>query len=442
MNIYACSQSTTMDDLPSDVILNIFERLPDSTDLANCRLTSHRFLSLSYRTSSISLKPHQKHHPVPFKTRVINLISLLAASLVSVSISGKGSGVVDTDEVDDLTDVSFLSAWLPLVGRQLGTLSIVNAPNKSPVGFSCALAVISDTCKNLDSLVIRNAWLSINGIMLMSKLTNLTLKFVRIDDEHLANFSAYFPSLKILNLIHITGLKEPKIHLMQLQICRFTGYPQSITIQAPNLEELKLRCMQPCFVILDCSSIHNLSISLAKASGISMITMPQNLRKLIIKSLDVPRLLPFFRGTKGLKTLELEVSPIMSWFDSYSVFSITDAFEIFENIDELIIGPVVWYLWHQSIPSCFTASEPISLSRLVVNLPPEDFNETNLMSIILKICAPSEVELRFFSDIEDMEKKDAVANFSNAFSGVRWSWSTSEKSSSEFFSRLWRGLGI
>lgn len=276
----------------------------------------------------------------------------------------------------------------------------------------------------------------------MSKLTNLTLKFVRIDDEHLVNFSAYFPSLKILNLIHITGLKEPKIHLMQLQICCFTGYPQSITVQAPNLEELKLRCMQPCFVILECSSIRKLSVSFAKASGISMITMPQNLRKLTIKSLDVPQLLPFFRGTKGLKTLELEVSPIMSWFDSYSVFSITDAFEIFENIDELIIGPVVWYMWHQSISSCLTATKPISLARLVVNLPPEDFNGTDLMSIILKICVPSEVELRFFSDIKDMEKKDAIANFSNTFSGVRWRWSTSEKSSSEFFSRLWRGIGI
>ena len=138
-----------------------------------------------------------------------------------------------------------------------------------------------------------------------------------------------------------------------------------------------------------------------------------------------------------MKTLELEVSPIMSWFDPYSVFSITDAFKIFGNIDQLIIGPVVWYLWHQSIPSCLTASKPISLSRLTVNLPPEDFNGTDLMSIILKICSPSEVELRFFSDIEDMKKKDAVANFSNAFSGVRWRWSTSENSSSEFFSRLW-----
>lgn len=137
-----------MDDLPSDVLLTIFERLPDSADLANCRLASRRLLSLSYDTSSISLKPHQKKHSViPFKTRVINLVSLLVASLVSISISAKGSGVGETDEVDDLTDVGFLSGWLPMVGAQLAILSIVNASNKSPVEFSNALALISDTCQ-------------------------------------------------------------------------------------------------------------------------------------------------------------------------------------------------------------------------------------------------------------------------------------------------------
>jgi hypothetical protein len=173
-----------------------------------------------------------------------------------------------------------------------------------------------------------------------------------------------------------------------------------------------------------------------------MITTPQNLQKLKLKSLEVPRLLPFFRGTKGLKTLELEVSPIMSWFNSYSVLSITDALETFANTEELIIGPVIWYLWQHSIPSCLNTIKPMSLSRVVVNLPPENFNETVLLSIILKICNPSEVELRFFNDIKETEKDNVITNFSNSFSGVKWSWTTTEKSSSEFFSLLWRGVGI
>jgi len=200
--------------------------------------------------------------------------------------------------------------------------------------------------------------------------------------------------------------------------------------------------MQRCHVTLDCPFVHNLSISVAKASRLSMITVPQTLQKLKLKSLEVPRLLPFFRGTKGLKTLELEVSPIMSWFNSYSVLSITDALETFANTEELIIGPVIWYLWQHSLPSCLNTIKPMSLARIVVNLPPENVDETDLLSIILKICNPSEVELRFFNDIQDTDKDDVITKFSNTFSDVKWSWSTSEKSSSEFFSLLWSGVGI
>lgn len=71
-NPHICCVS--MDDL-----LNIFARLPDSTDLANCCLTSCRLLSLSYHVSSISLQQHRQYNPIPFKTRVVNLVSLLCS---------------------------------------------------------------------------------------------------------------------------------------------------------------------------------------------------------------------------------------------------------------------------------------------------------------------------------------------------------------------------
>lgn len=105
-----------MDDLPSDVLLNIFARLPDSTDLANCYLTSHRLLSLSYLISSISLQPNKCHNPVPFMTQVLNLASLLASSLRSLSITAKLDDNA-ISELNDLTDDNFLSAWLPLLGH-------------------------------------------------------------------------------------------------------------------------------------------------------------------------------------------------------------------------------------------------------------------------------------------------------------------------------------
>ena len=63
---------------------------------------------------------------------------------------------------------------------------------------------------NLVKLVVRNAWLSVDGLCLMPTLTYLTLEFVRLDDEDLSRINACFPNLTQLNLIGVGGLKETR----------------------------------------------------------------------------------------------------------------------------------------------------------------------------------------------------------------------------------------
>ncbi|KAJ3702311.1 hypothetical protein LUZ61_006016 [Rhynchospora tenuis] len=436
-----------MDNLPSDILLDIFARLPDSTDLASCRLTSHRLLSLSYQVSSISIQQHKHYNPIPFKARVTNLVSLLSSSLQSISISAKSddhavlgerdSGAVEIDEINDLTDFDFLSAWLPLVDRQLKSLSIDNCWSKYRAGFSSALSLISDICNNLENLVIRKAWLSFSCIKPMPTLTSLTLEFVTIDDENLGKINECLPYLQVLNMTRIIGLKEPKIHLLHLQACCFTGYPRSMTIHAPNLTKLKLRCIEPSLLILKCPSLSEFNISIVKPSGTIRMEIPKVLEKLTVKSLDIPQLLRFFKGTNKLRTLELEVSPIMSWFESYTIFSMSDILEMFGSIDELIFGPVAWYLWRRSFPPCPSISNRICSRKITVKLPPDDFNDIGLTSNVLKMCARScQVHLLFYSDVDEMQKADIIAKLLNSFPGVKWTWSTSEKLSIEFFNRL------
>ncbi|KAF3326578.1 F-box/LRR-repeat protein [Carex littledalei] len=136
---------------------------------------------------------------------------------------------------------------------------------------------------------------------------------------------------------------------------------------------------------------------------------PKDLRKLTIKSLDIPRLLQFFKGTKNLRTLQLEVSPILSWFESYSIFSVGDILDTFGSIDELILGPVAWYLWRRAFPPCLNIANRMCSRRITVKLPPENFNDIALVSNVLKMCARScEVHLIFYSDVAEMEKEEII----------------------------------
>ncbi|KAF3320063.1 hypothetical protein FCM35_KLT22335 [Carex littledalei] len=107
--------------------------------------------------SSPSNSTNVQYNPIPFKTRAVSLVSLLSLSLQSISISARSddhavlqerdSGDNEIDGINDLTHSDFLSAWLPLVGRQLRTsLTIVNCWSKYRAGFSSAMSLISDIC--------------------------------------------------------------------------------------------------------------------------------------------------------------------------------------------------------------------------------------------------------------------------------------------------------
>ncbi|KAG5547307.1 hypothetical protein RHGRI_013102 [Rhododendron griersonianum] len=101
-------------------------------------------------------------------------------------------------------------------------------------------------CKNLHELVLKNAWLSTNGLSTaMLKLTSLTLEFVRLDDEDLEKVNSCCPYLQNLNLILVGGLKNPRIDLMHLRTIRYVGSSLATTaelrlIRAPNLTKVEV----------------------------------------------------------------------------------------------------------------------------------------------------------------------------------------------------------
>lgn len=79
----------------------------------------------------------------------------------------------------------------------------------------------------------------------MLKLTSLTLACVRLDDEDLDKVNSYCPSLQILNLILVEGLKNPQIDLLHLRTCRYVESSLATTatlplIHAPNLTRFEV----------------------------------------------------------------------------------------------------------------------------------------------------------------------------------------------------------
>ncbi|GFQ03050.1 F-box/LRR-repeat protein at4g29420 [Phtheirospermum japonicum] len=310
-----------MDDLPPPLLLEILSRLADSADVARCRVSSRAINSLAPEIRSVNLhcsycryaksrSPLTSSSITPFKDVFNKLISeLRIVETVSIGVE-KPLRLVAYDDVDDedddlfLSDVDFVRTWLPKVCGDLRSILISDFWVQSCWRRSDVLALISSYCLKLLELEIKNAWLSVDGLTPMPKLTTLTLEFIRLDDENLEKVNECFPCLQILNLIGVGGLKEPTIHLMHLQSCQWilSNAPISISIVAPSLVKLTLRCVKPNLLLIDTPTLSDLSLSFESVCNFKAKEFP-HLKKFHIESTrlrNVLSTLPFGRAVKNL----------------------------------------------------------------------------------------------------------------------------------------------
>ncbi|KAI3447087.1 hypothetical protein Pfo_003752 [Paulownia fortunei] len=310
-----------MDDLPPPLLLEILSRLADSADLARCRASSKTLNLLAPEVRSVNLQcsylryaksrsPLIRSSITPFKEVFNKLISeLQIVESVSIGVE-KPLRLVAYDDVEDeeddlfLSDVNFVKAWLPKVCGDLRSVSISDFWVQSCWRRSDVLPLISSYCLKLQELEIKNAWLSVDGLTPMPKLTTLTLEFIRLDDENLEKVNECFPWLQVLNLIGVGGLKEPRIHFMHLRTCQWTlsNAPISISIVAPNLVKLTLKCVKPNLLLIETPLLYDLNLSLESACNFKVREF-YHLKKLHLESTGLRNLLvtfPFGRTVKSL----------------------------------------------------------------------------------------------------------------------------------------------
>ncbi|XP_027177093.1 LOW QUALITY PROTEIN: F-box/LRR-repeat protein At4g29420 [Coffea eugenioides] len=432
-----------MDDLPPPLILDVLSRLGDSADLARCRVASKTFNSLSRDIRSINLHcsfdryaksrcPLTRSSITPFKTILKNLVSeLRIVESVTIGID-KPLRTVSYDDVEDedddlyLTEVNFVGEWLPKVSDGLTSFSISDFWVQSCWRRSEVLSLISSYCHKLAELQIRNAWLSVDGLKPMPKLSKLTLEYIRLDDEDLNKVNESFPGLQVLNLIGVGGLKDPKIHLLQLKACRWTvsNAVYSVTIVAPNLVKLKLKCVRPRALVIETPSLADLHLSVEEASSFKVEEFV-NLTNLHLESLDLRRLLcslPFGKTVKNLKLGLTKSSELMG----VSKFGFESLFSVFPNVSSLTFTPWAWSVFEMYI--CPEGDEIRSrmkgLKEITAYLEIHDF-ETTLSCIfsILDNCSNLfEMKLFIHRDVVFHVTNTLISRCMTRHPRVIWRW--------------------
>lgn len=298
---------------------------------------------------------------------------------------------------------------------------------------------------NLLKLDLKEAWLSVDGLTPLPKLTSLTLEFIRLDDEDLNKINTCFPSLQNLNLLGVGGLKDPKISLLHLKSCQWTisNVPHTLSIFAPSLEKLKLSCIKPRSLVLDAPLLSDFNLSIAQADSYELACL-SNLRCLQLSSPNLCSLVKAFSSGNAVKNLIL--SALWNKYLNYEgnmteKINAEILFKSFPCISSLTVGPGCFGIkfWFQGMRWEGPICDGISwLKELIfyVGVFEIDITESRISSILSKNSNLKEMTIVVHEDIDSKLVRSALLRLSSHWSRVRWKlgiWKAVEDESSDHY---------
>ncbi|KAG2595110.1 F-box/LRR-repeat protein At4g29420-like [Panicum virgatum] len=376
-----------------------------------------------------------------FRATAGGLASLLGAHPRSLSLdAADGQGFPDEamwvedgefDEADDLhlTSGEAVAAWAATAaGPVLREVEIADYWPQACWRKAEALPLISHYCLNLSRLGIKNAWLSVDGLKKMPNLTHLTLEFIRLDDEDLNQLNECFPCLHTLNLIGVGGLKDPKIHLLQLKTCYWevSNVPRSLVVLAPNLVSLELKCVRPDKLILDTPSLSTLKLAIQKLGATVQVDGLVSLTDLRIESLDLSYLFPVFVGSRAIRTLELELPESASQCDLLEAGTPDYLLKMLASVSEVKLGPRFSCGLTLCLALCKDSGFQSCVKKLLIHMPQSE-SSFQLLTLLplFQICAPlCEVTVLFHTESADAIRQGAMSIGMQSFAGIIWQWGT------------------
>ncbi|XP_076923294.1 F-box/LRR-repeat protein At4g29420-like, partial [Bidens hawaiensis] len=409
--------------LPDSLLLDILSRLDDSADVARCRVASKAFHAVfpGLRSVRLSFRNINLRYWGSDSFNKIFLDLILKLETVESVSMGIFHDQVYTHE-----------AWLPRVSRSLKSLSM-SGINCSWRSGPNVLLPISVYCHNLVSLKLSSVCMSMPNLNPISMLTSFTLESMYLNDEDLNELNKCFPNLQVLNMVYVKGLKDPKIHHLNLQACHwdaYNDYPLSLTLITPNLITLKIGGYDHVAIHVEAPMLSHFHLRLTiidQSDALFTFTKFENLKTLWLESLCIGSLLSEFPITNTVETLTL-YSPPKEPEDAHDSKRITLAkvFMVFPNVSSLCISSGAWSRLEACMnpEGCETVDGSNRLKTFSAYLLLVDSLLTfSSVACVLDQCVSlSEVSLLIHSDVSVTKSESFKSKCMARWPGLKWRW--------------------
>ncbi|PWA70793.1 hypothetical protein CTI12_AA203370 [Artemisia annua] len=261
----------------------------------------------------------------------------------------------------------------------------------------------------------------------MPMLTSLTLESVRLDDKRLVRLNKCFPNLKFLNLIGVSGLKAPCIHLLNLKTCHWTVPDSlfSLTLITPNLSTLSLECIKSTRLHVEAPKLFHIHLDIERRNF--EIKKFENLKTVWLKSRNIGALFETFELAETVKNLTLDTRDWPRGATGSSNFMVKRVFNVFPNVSSLCIKSNVWL----GFEACY---RPLYWETWDVRQALKTFSAYLLLvypsvtiscvSDVLDGCmGVSEVSLLIHGDVDSTVSKSFISRcMTQCRPGLNWRW--------------------
>ncbi|KAK2645474.1 hypothetical protein Ddye_020669 [Dipteronia dyeriana] len=276
----------------------------------------------------------------------------------------------------------------------------------------------------------------------MPTLIYLTLEFVRLEDEDLMKINECFPSLQVLNLVGVGGLKDPKINLLHLKTCLWTASnaPVSLAIFAPKLVKLKLKCVKPKSLVLETPLLSDFHFSLEKANEVRLKEF-QILKNLQLESSSLGSLIRKFCSGNTVKKLKVNslksAEPV-----KVTKFCLGTLLDIFPNVNSLTLCPRAW----SEAETCFhkggleSWSGMKKVKEFIAHLVVDDIDVTLpfIFSILNKCSNLSDMALLIHHEVDSSIASNLISRCTADHPRIRWRWGVWKEGAED----IWVSVGI
>ncbi|XP_024367979.1 F-box/LRR-repeat protein At4g29420 isoform X1 [Physcomitrium patens] len=264
------SKHATMDNLPQDLVNEILKRIADVNDIANFSETSRAFREASYFALSIRIQVRNSDHK---RTRNLldsfspnsglnrqdlkdNMGKFLLRRRCIEQLHIEVDPMLQSKEVPDnkrsrtdfwMSDPCFVSGWSRHLGATLQHLCMVDYGKQAVLRKSSILQILSQNCKSLKTVDLRNMYIDTSGCETMSSLVSMTLHCVAVPGGALDDMNTYMPKLQTMVLYGVVGVERGHLTFSEMKFLSLglSNPAEAVFINLPKLEKLQLKMKCP-----------------------------------------------------------------------------------------------------------------------------------------------------------------------------------------------------